>query len=315
MTAMDNLHLLPTIRDSLSYLYVEHCRIEQDGKAIALFDQNGKTPVPCASLMVLLLGPGTSITHAAVRVLAESGCLVIWCGEEGIRFYALGLGETRSARNLLWQIQQWANPEQRLQVVERLYRMRFTEELPAGLTLRQLRGREGMRVRWAYEKASRETGVPWHGRSYDRRDWRTADPVNRALSTANACLYGICHAAIVAAGFSPAIGFIHTGKMLSFVYDVADLYKTEITIPIAFRTVAEGERDLEGRVRRACRDAFREGRLLARIIPDIGRALGMPSQPLERAEFDDDPAAPGKLWDPTGEIEGGVNWSEGEDAP
>ncbi|MDW8006242.1 MAG: type I-E CRISPR-associated endonuclease Cas1e [Thermomicrobium sp.] len=309
---VETLHVLPKVRDSLSYLYVEHCRIEQDGKAVALFDQRGKTPIPCANLMLLMLGPGTSITHAAIRALAANGCLVVWCGEEGTRFYAQGLGETRSARNLLWQVQQWADPERRMAVVQRLYRMRFPEPLPADLTLRQLRGREGMRVRWAYEKVSRETGVPWLGRSYDRKDWRAADPVNRALSAASACLYGVCHAAIVAAGFSPAIGFIHTGKILSFVYDIADLYKAEVVIPIAFRVVAESDRDVEARARRACREAFRERRLLARIVPDIGRALGMEAEPEERTEFDDDLAAPGALWDPEGEVGGGINWAEQE---
>ncbi|MCM8749096.1 type I-E CRISPR-associated endonuclease Cas1e [Thermomicrobiaceae bacterium CFH 74404] len=311
---MDDLHLLPTIRDSWSYLYVEHCRIEQEGKAIALIDERGKTPVPCATLMTLLLGPGTSITHAAVRALAENGCLVIWAGEEGVRCYAQGLGETRSSRNVLWQAWQWADPARRLDVVMRMYRMRFAEPLPPNLTLRQLRGREGMRVRWAYERASRETGVPWYGRSYQRNDWRAADPVNRALSCANSCLYGICHAAIVAAGFSPAIGFIHTGRMLSFVYDIADLYKTEISIPIAFRVASEGEEGLEMRVRHACRDAFRESRLLSRIIPDIGHALGMDRPPEERAMFDDDVAAPGGLWDPEGEVAGGVNWADEREA-
>ncbi len=310
---MDSLHLLPTVRDSLSYLYVEHCRIEQDGKAIALFDEQGKTPVPCASLMLLMVGPGTSITHAAIRALAENGCLVVWCGEEGTRLYAQGLGETRSAHNLLWQASQWADPERHLAVVIRLYRMRFSEKLPANLSLKQLRGREGMRVRWAYEHASRETGVPWHGRSYARQKWGAADPVNRALSAANACLYGICHAAIVAAGFSPGIGFIHTGKMLSFVYDIADLYKTEFSIPISFRVVAEGEHDVEGRTRRACRDAFRERRLLARIVPDIGRALGMEEIPEERTSVDEDLTAPGMLWDPEGPVEGGTNWADGGD--
>jgi CRISPR-associated protein Cas1 len=314
---MDDLHILPTVRDSWTYLYVEHCRVEQEGQAIALLDERGKTPVPCATLMALLLGPGTSITHAAVRALAENGCLVIWVGEEGVRWYAQGLGETRSSRNLLWQAWQWADPARRLDVVLRMYRMRFAEPLPPNLSLRQLRGREGMRVRWAYERASQETGVPWHGRSYRRNDWRAADPVNRALSCANSCLYGICHAAIVAAGFSPAIGFIHTGRMLSFVYDIADLYKTELSIPIAFRAAREGEKDLETRVRHSCRDAFRESRLLQRIVPDIGRALGMDGGPDERAEVDSDIGAPGGLWDPEGEVVGGVNYAgelETEDA-
>src|SRR5690554_5875285 len=186
-----------------------------------------------------MLGPGTSITHAAVKTLAESGCLVIWCGEQGIRFYAQGMGETRSASRLLHQATLYADPELRSHVVVRLYRMRFIEDLPSSLTLQQLRGREGSRVREAYARASEASGVPWTGRSYDRNNWSNADPVNKALSVANSCLYGICHAAIVSLGYSPGLGFIHTGKLLSFVYDIADLYKVEITIPTAFHAAAE----------------------------------------------------------------------------
>ncbi|MCZ2079099.1 MAG: type I-E CRISPR-associated endonuclease Cas1e [Bryobacterales bacterium] len=221
-----DLHLLPKIRDSWSYLYVEHCRIDQEYRAIAIHDAGGKTPVPCAVLTLLMLGPGTTITHAAVRTLAENGCLVMWCGEEAVRFYAVGMGETRSSRRLIAQARQWADPASRLAVVVRMYRMRFNESVPDDLTLDQLRGREGIRVRQAYATASRETGIAWEGRSYRSTNWRSADPVNRALSCANSCLYGLCHAAIVSAGFSPTLGFIHTGKMLSFVYDIADLYKT-----------------------------------------------------------------------------------------
>jgi CRISPR-associated protein Cas1 len=217
----------------VSYLYVEHCRIDQEDKAIALHDKNGKTPVPCASLVMLMLGPGTSITHAAIRALADNGCLVIWSGEENVRFYAQGMGETRSARNLLRQARLCSNPDRRLQVVLRMYQHRFDEPLGGGMTLRQIRGREGIRVRESYARASRATGVPWHGRSYVSTNWAAADPVNRALSCANSCLYGICHAAIVSMGYSPALGFIHTGKMLSFVYDIADLYKADLTIPLA----------------------------------------------------------------------------------
>ncbi|MER3437011.1 MAG: type I-E CRISPR-associated endonuclease Cas1 [Chloroflexota bacterium] len=313
---MEDLHLLPKVRDSWSYLYVEHARIEQEAKAIALYDERGKTPVPCASLTLLLLGPGTSITHAAIRALAENGCLVGWTGEEGVRFYAQGLGETRSARNLLWQAWQWADPKRHLEVVFRLYRMRFTQPLPAHLTLQQIRGLEGVRVREAYARASRETGVPWTGRSYKRQRWSDADPVNRALSAANSALYGVCHAAIVAAGYSPALGFIHTGKMLSFVYDIADLYKADLTIPVAFRATADGEHDLEGRVRRQCRDAFRASRLLERIVDDIDRALGVrrdgdaPGSGGE-GDLDADRALPGGLWDPeAGVVSGGVNYGE-----
>ncbi len=308
---MKDLHLLPRIRDSWSYLYLERCRIEQDDRSVAVFDARGKVKVPCAALTLLMLGPGATITHAAVRTLAENGCLIVWTGEGGMRFYALGLGETRSAQNLYHQAKLWAHPGSRRDVAFRLYQMRFEEPIDPSLTLAQIRGMEGLRVRAAYENASEETGVRWRGRSYRRDRWEAADPVNRALSAANACLYGVCHAALVSGGFSPALGFIHSGKMLSFVYDVADLYKTEVTIPTAFRCVASGTDVLEQRVRHACRHAFREARLLQRILPDVEFTLAMrrTRAPLESA-FDSDQALPGTLWDPEeGEIEGGVNWA------
>lgn len=308
---MKDLHLLPKVRDSLTYLYAEHCRIDQDDKAIALQDAQGKTPVPCASLTALILGPGVTITHAAIHTLADSGCLVLWSGENGVRFYAQGMGETRSSRNLLRQARLWANPTTRLEVVMRMYRIRFKDPLPDGLTLQQIRGKEGIRVRESYALASRETGVSWTGRSYQRQQWSSADPVNRALSAANSCLYGICHAAIVSVGYSPALGFVHTGKMLSFVYDVADLYKADLAIPLAFQAAAQGDQDLERRVRHACRDLFYSERLLGRIVPDLQQLLGIPIQEEDDTPWDDDEALPGGLWSPgEGLVAGGVNYGD-----
>ena len=271
--------------------------------------------MPCASLALLLLGPGTSITHAAVAALADNGCLVYWVGEGGVRFYSHGQGLTRNADNLLHQARLWADPALRLQVVLRLYRMRFAESLPDNLTLQQIRGNEGVRVREAYARASRETGVPWQGRAYRRDAWDAADPVNRALSAANSCLYGICQAGIQAVGLSPALGFIHTGKMLSFVYDVADLYKTRVSIPIAFGETARGLEKLETRVRQACRDAFNEQGLLKQIVLDLQFALELKHRAgiAPAADFDGDAALPGDLWDPeAGSLAGGQNFGEPE---
>lgn len=298
---MDDLHQLPKFRDALSFLYLEHVRIEQEEKSIAFWDANGKTPVPVAGLSVLMLGPGTNITHAAIRALADNNCLVIWCGEQNVRFYSFGMGGTRSSAALLRQARLVGDEGLRLEVVRRMYRMRFREKLPADLTVQQLRGMEGIRVREAYARASRETGVPWSGRSYDRKDWRSTDPVNRALSAANSCLYGVCHAAILSVGYSPALGFIHTGKQLSFVYDIADLYKVELTIPLAFRAATQDIRELERQVRLQCRDVFRESRLIQRIIPDIRQALGDGAQEEEFVP-DEDPALPTDLWTPTAEL-------------
>lgn len=304
---VQDLHVLPKLRDGWSYLYVEHCRVDQEARAIAIHDQSGKVPVPCANLALLMLGPGVVITHAAISTLADHGCLVAWSGEEGVRFYAMGMGETRNAANFLHQARVWADEALRLKVVRRMYQLRYAEELEPELTLRQIRGKEGVRVRDAYARASRETGVPWTGRSYQRGNWNDADPVNRALSAANSCLYGLCHAAIVSAGFSPALGFIHTGKMLSFVYDVADFYKADITIPMAFQAASEDKSGLERRVRIACRDQFASTRLLEKIIPDIQNVLMLPRKGTRQDDpFDQDAAAPGSLWDPAqGEVEGG----------
>lgn len=315
-----DLHILPKFRDGWSYLYLEHCKIEQEARAIAVWDAQGKVPVPCATLALVLLGPGTSITHAAISALADNGCLVCWVGEEGVRFYSHGQGLTRNADNLLHQARLWADPKLRLQVVLRMYRMRFSEPLEEDLTLRQIRGKEGVRVREAYARASRETGVPWQGRAYRRDVWGSADPVNRALSAANSCLYGICQAGILAVGLSPALGFIHTGKMLSFVYDIADLYKTKVSIPIAFQETARGLENIETRVRQACRDTLNEQRLLKQIVLDLEFTLDLKNKVkvAAGADFNGDAALPGGLWDPeAGNLPGGQNFGdlnpEGED--
>jgi CRISP-associated protein Cas1 len=312
---MKDLHILPKVKDSWSYLYVEHSKIDQDAKSITVHDAKGAVQVPCAVLSLLMLGPGTSITHAAVQTLADNGCMLMWCGEESVRVYAVGLGETRSSRNLLRQVRLHSDPELRLQVVRRMYEYRFPGEDLSGLRLEQLRGREGVRVRESYGRASSETGVEWKGREYKSGSWRSADPINRALSAGNSCLYGLCHAAIVACGYSPALGFIHTGKALSFVYDIADLYKATIVIPAAFRLAADGNGAVESRMRHLLRDKFFESRLLERIVPDLAFLMSGAASPEEQEEdFDTDDALPSGLWDPeTGIVAGGVNHSDLEE--
>lgn len=299
---MRDLHELPKLRDSLSYLYLERCRIEQKYKAVEALDKDGRTMIPAAALSVLMLGPGTVITHAAIKALADNGCLVVWCGEDGMRCYAQGGGETRKAYHLLKQAELVSHPQKRLAVVMRMYRHRFGGEPDPDLSILQIRGKEGARMRQAYAEASKTYDVPWHGRRYDRSKWGSGDPVNRALSMANALLNGLCHAGIVSGGYSPALGFIHTGKQKSFVYDIADLYKTEITIPLAFRIVAESTEQLHKRVRTECRQAFKEHRLLKRILPDIKHVLNVPDSVLQAGqEADSDPARPEPLWTPLGE--------------
>lgn len=297
---MQDLHQLPKLRDSLTYHYVEHAILDKKQQAIEYVQADGRTLLPVANLSLLMLGPGTSITHAAVKTLAENGCAVLWTGEDATRLYAQGTGETRKANRLLHQAALVSDPARRQEVVMRMYRFRFAEELPPDLTLPQIRGYEGVRVRQAYARASRKYGVRWEGRRYDRGNWRNADPINRALSAANALLNGLCHTAIVSGGYSPGLGFIHTGKQLSFVYDIADLFKADFTIPIAFATVARSTDKVESRVRAACRQTFKESKLLHILLPTIDALLEFKPDDLPDDEpisdVDNDPARPTPLW-------------------
>jgi CRISPR-associated protein Cas1 len=271
---MRTLHELPKFRDRWSYLYLERGRVDQDSHGLVFHSAAGDTPLPIDQLSLVLLGPGTTVTHAAVKALAANSCLVAWVGEDGVRTYAHGTGATFSSRRLLRQARLFSDEKLRLAVVYRMYGKRFPGGELEGKTIEQVRGMEGLRVRKAYEEVAAAHGLAWAGRDYDQDAWFRSSAANRALSTANACLYGVCHAAIVSAGYSAAIGFIHTGKMLSFVYDVADFYKTEVTVPLAFRLAATVTRDLEREVRVECRKAFHEARLMARILPDVEEVLG-----------------------------------------
>lgn len=310
MGRIRDLQLLPRFSKGWTFLYVEKAEVDREANAVVFENELGRVSVPSASLSVLMLGPGTRTTHAAVGLLADNGCSVVWCGQGAVRCYASGLGETRRASNLMHQARIWADEATRIDAVIRMYRMRFGEQLDPGLSLEQIRGKEGVRVRETYARMGRETGIEWAGRNYKRDSWDSADPVNRALSAANACLYGLCHAALVATGFSPSLGLVHTGKALSFVYDVADLYKCETTIPIAFRAVALGTDGIEGRVRRLCRKAFFDERLVERIVPDVQRTLGLKAEAVRSAELYDDESV-ARIWDPVaGAIEGGRNFGE-----
>ncbi|GMA16859.1 type I-E CRISPR-associated endonuclease Cas1 [Deinococcus metallilatus] len=295
-----NLRELPKFRDGTTYLYLEHTRLEQDGRGVRAYHPDGMVTLPVASLSVLLLGPGCSVSHEAVKALSNTGCSLLWVGEGGVRLYASGLGETRSAVRLHRQARLWANTQSRLRVVRQMYAMRFPEGLPEDLTLQQIRGREGARVRDAYARYSKAHGVKWDARQYKMQDWDRATPLNKAVSAGNTCLYGLAHAAILATGYSPALGFVHTGKMLSFVYDVADLYKVEVVLPVAFREAATPGDDLERRVRTGLRDHMTQLRLLERMAADLHHLLG-------GDEPDADDLAPGDLWDPEGDVRGGVN--------
>ena len=263
------LQELPKLSDRMTFLYLEHCKINRQDSAITVFDDKGVIHIPSGMISVLLLGPGTEITHRAMELIGDSGISVCWIGEHGVRYYAGGRPLTHSSRLILRQAELVTNQRKHLDVVRKMYIIRFPEEDVSGLTLQQLRGREGSRIRKIYREASKKWNVPWNGREYDPEDFSSSDAVNQALSAGHACLYGLAHAVICAIGCSPALGFVHVGHECSFVYDIADLYKADITIPVAFEIASDPPDDLSGTVRRRIRDEMVQNHILERMIKDI----------------------------------------------
>ncbi|MDR3209091.1 MAG: type I-E CRISPR-associated endonuclease Cas1e, partial [Oscillospiraceae bacterium] len=302
---------LPRIRDRLSFLYLEHSVINRADSAITVADTRGTVHVPAASLGVLLLGPGTKVTHRAMELLGEVGASVFWVGEHGVRYYAHGRPLTHSSRLLIRQAALVSNSRARLAVAREMYLMRFPGEEVREQTMQQLRGREGARIRAVYRRSSAETRVAWSGREYNPDDFEDASPVNQALSAAHACLYGAAHSAIAALGCSPGLGFVHQGHERSFVYDIADLYKAEVTIPIAFRVAAGAPEDIGSVTRRAVRDAIADGKLMERCARDIHGLLTRDGADPDFAELETDTVT---LWDEKrGSVANGVNYGGAAD--
>lgn len=262
---------LPRISDRVSFIYVEHAKISRIDSAITVSDYRGVVNIPVSMIGVLLLGPGTEISHRAMEILGDVGTSVIWVGERGVRHYAHGRSLAHSTRFLEKQAKLVSNKRSRLAVARKMYAMRFEDEDVSNLTMQQLRGREGSRIRKVYRNCSKKFNVKWEKRDYKVDDFEDSDAVNQALSALNVSLYGVCHSVIVALGMSPGLGFVHTGHDKSFVYDIADLYKAEITIPLAFELASkykEGD-DIGKLARLSLRDRMVDGKLMQKIVEDL----------------------------------------------
>lgn len=302
-----DLQALPQVKDRMTFLYLEHCTLGRQDGAITMTDEKGVVHIPAAAISVLLLGPGTRVTHRAMELMGDTGVGAVWVGEHGVRYYAHGRPLTTRANLLIRQAELVSNTRKHLEVVRKMYQLRFPDENVAHLTMQQLRGREGSRVRNVYRAYAKETGVAWSGRVYNPDDFSSGDAVNQALSAGHACLYGLAHAVIVALGCAPGLGFIHVGHERSFVYDIADLYKAEITIPIAFQTAAEEPEDLPAVVRRRVRDAMVSAKILERMVHDIRWLLLPEAESTEQEEVI-------YLWDnKIGTVANGINYFRGEE--
>jgi len=246
----------------------------RDGAFVVIDEVHGeRMHIPVGTTTCLLLEPGTRVSHAAVKLASTVGTLLIWVGEAGVRLYSAGQPGGARSDKLLYQARLALEDELRLKVVRKMFQLRFGEAPPSRRSVEQLRGIEGKRVRKIYQQMAKQHGIKWHGRRYDPNAWDASDSVNKALSSATACLYGITEAAILAAGYAPAIGFLHTGKPKSFVYDIADIVKFDTVVPAAFRVIARGTANPDREVRIACRKAFFKTKLLNRLIPMIEEIL------------------------------------------
>ncbi len=262
------------MKDRISMIFLQYGQLDVKDGAFVLIDKNGvRTHIPVGSIACIMLEPGTRVSHTAVRLASEVGTLLVWVGEAGVRLYASGQPGGARADRLLYQAKLALDDDLRLKVVRKMYEIRFDEPAPKKRSVEQLRGIEGARVRKTYQLLAKRYGVDWKGRRYDPKNWNASDVPNRCISSATSCLYGICEAAILAAGYAPAVGFIHTGKAQSFVYDIADIFKFDKIVPLAFKIAATNPHSPDREVRLACRDAFREDKTLKKIIPMIEEVL------------------------------------------
>jgi len=260
---------LTRVGDRTSFVYLERCTVHRDSNALTAEDGEGIRHLPSATIGTLLLGPGTRVTHKAMELLGESGAGVVWVGERGVRYYSGGRALTRSSALVEAQALAWANQRRRLEVARAMFSLRFPGEDTSGASRRTLLGMEGDRVRRCYQREAERTGAAWSGRRYTQGGFELDDSPNQAITAASQCFYGVAQSVVAALGCSPGLGFVHSGHEQSFVLDIADLYKVEVAIPVAFEVAAESPDDIGARTRRALRDRIHEERLLERCVDDV----------------------------------------------
>ena len=267
---------LPRISEKYPFLYLERGRLEIDDSSLKWIDADGnRIRLPVATIAALLLGPGTSVTHEAVKTASAANCSLCWVGEDSLLFYAAGHTPTATSRNILRQARLSAHPEHSVSVARAFFARRFPDADLKDKTLQEMMGMEGLRVRNLYDEKARQYNVGWKGRSFTPGSFELSDVTNQILTAANAALYGILCSCVHALGYSPHLGFIHSGSPLPFIYDLADLYKGELCVDLAFSLTLS----LAGEYNKyAVSEAFRRRvlnmDLLARIPEDIESLIG-----------------------------------------
>ncbi len=229
----------------------------------------GDYAIPFQSISMILLGPGTSLTHDVLRLAARHGLLIAAVGEGGVKSYtAPPMGQAHSEVARI-HAERWADPKRRIDTARRMYAWRFGRVLPHR-EIETLRGIEGARMKEAYRLVAQRFGIEWHGRRYDRDDPQAADLPNQAINHAATFVEAAADIAVASVGALPPLGFIHEESSNAFTLDIADLYRVEMTLPLAFGAVKatrEGKSvSLEREIRRRAARAFRNEKLIPRMI-------------------------------------------------
>jgi len=269
------LETLTPARERWTPIYLEHGRIEVDDSSVKWIGADRLVwRIPVATLSALMLGPGTTITHAAIKACSDCNTPVCWVGADGMRFYAFGTTPNHDNARARHQAEVHASRKRRQEVARRMFRMRFgKDEDVEGQTIKALMGMEGRRVKALYEQMGAKYGVTWKGRNYDPNNWEVSDNINRAVSAANASLYALTTAIVCSLGYLPQLGFIHSAGTMPFVFDMADIYKSDTTLEAAFETVSVNPDATEEDVITSLKRRIEDGRIMMRIPKDIEELL------------------------------------------
>lgn len=293
--------LLTRTEDRISFLYIDKARIEQSEYGIEIIQGKNISEVPITTINCIILGPGTSITHKAVCNISQAGCSICFSGMDMSVFYAYGQPLTNKSKNILMQIKHHEDKKLHLDVIHKMYSIRYPDCRFKTKSVAELRGIEGNKVKECYEYNAKKYDIEWNGRIYKPDDFENQNTVNQYITALNHILYAIVTASIVSLGFSPAIGFIHTGHIQSFVFDIADLYKEEITIPLAFSLAKDGDFNRH-KMLKEFRLQITEHDLMSRIVKDIFSLFNSDNDISIETEL--------KLWDPKEYVDSGINYSE-----
>lgn len=263
--------LLPKIRDKYPFIYLEHGRLEIDDSSVKWIDEIGHViHLPIATINTLLLGPGTSITHAAIKSISEANCTICWVGSDSLLYYATGETPTSNTYNLKHQLSYASNGRKKLEVARRMFSYRINDVDLSNKSLHEMMGIEGVRVKKLYQESAEKYNITWDGRDYVPGKINLSNTTNKILTCCNSALYGIILSVTHSLGLSPKIGFIHSGCPLPFIYDIADIYKPEVSIDLAFKLT----RDMCGEYQKdTVAEAFKEriikNQIIERAVKDI----------------------------------------------